>query len=548
MKYSGRIWSLSILFISGMVFKIISYVKFGFIPLSEWLINAIFIVPVWWVGLQVDKSRYYAKELKEKEQELNQLFNSVDAVIFSYDLRSNQLIVSSKVKELYGFSSNEFEHNFQLWKEVVYHEDLEQVLEFEQALLAGNGGMSEYRILLPNGEVKWIQKRITPIFDSKRKLIKLNGIDIDINERKKIGELLHHTQEQNRKLLVKRLEETEQRYKSLFEHNSEAIFTFCLGRHLIDANKAAENLLGYSLEELKHMNWESIIVPEDFDKYTGHFNSVNRYETREMTLSLINKDGSKRIVQMKMIPIITDNEFNGIFEIVKDVTESKLAEEMIRRSDKLSAVGQLAAGVAHEIRNPLTTLRGFIQFLKQDIDKNYIEIMLTELDRINMIVSEFLILSKPQGINYQLIDLKRIVQTIVSLLDTQAKINNVQILSDLDVDHSLITGEPNQLKQVIINLLKNSIEAMPKGGEITVYLKQTDPNALSIVIQDQGIGIPADLIPKLGEPFFTTKEEGTGLGLMVCYKIIENHGGAINISSEPNKGTSVEVSLPINFR
>jgi two-component system sporulation sensor kinase A len=545
-KYSGRIWSLSILVISGMVYKISSYLKFGFIPLSEWLINAIFIVPVWWVGLQVDKSRYYAKELKEKEHELNQLFNSVDAVIFSYDLRSNQLIVSSKVKELYGFSSDEFEHNFQLWKEVVYHEDLEQVLEFEQAIFAGNGGMSEYRILLPNGEVKWIQKRITPIFDSKRKLIKLNGIDIDINERKKIGELLHHTQEQNRKLLVKRLEETEQRYKSLFEHNSEAIFTFCLGGHLIDANKAAENLLGYSLEELKHINWESIIEPEDNDKYMKHFNSVNRNETREMTLLLINKDGSKRIVQMKMIPIITDNEFNGIFEIAKDVTESKLAEEMIRRSDKLSAVGQLAAGVAHEIRNPLTTLRGFIQFLKQDIDKNYIEIMLTELDRINMIVSEFLILSKPQGINYQLIDIKLIVQTIVSLLDTQAKINNVQILSDLDVDHSLITGEPNQLKQVIINLLKNSIEAMPNGGEITVSLKQKDPNALSIVILDQGIGIPADLIPKLGEPFFTTKEEGTGLGLMVCYKIIEDHGGTINISSEPNKGTSVEVSLPIN--
>ncbi|MBO1515265.1 PAS domain S-box protein [Metabacillus bambusae] len=400
MKYSGRIWSLSILVISGMVFKIISYLKFGYIPLSEWLINAIFIVPVWWVGLQVDKSRYYAKELKEKEHELNQLFNSVDAVIFSYDLRTDHMMVSSKVKQLYGYSADEFKQNFQLWKEVVYQEDLEQVLEFERAILAGKGGMREYRILLPNGEVKWIQKRITPIFDSKRNLIKINGIDIDINERKKIGDLLHYTQEQNRKLLVKRLEETEQRYKSLFEHNSEAIFTFCLERHLIDANKAAENLLGYSLEELKHMNWESIIVPEDNDKYMKYFKSVNRNETREMTLSLINKDGSKRIVQMKMLPIITDNEFNGIFEIAKDITDAKLAEEMIRRSDKLSAVGQLAAGVAHEIRNPLTTLRGFIQFLKQDIDKNYIEIMLTELDRINMIVSEFLILSKPQGINY----------------------------------------------------------------------------------------------------------------------------------------------------
>ncbi|MBO1515266.1 ATP-binding protein [Metabacillus sp. BG109] len=95
--------------------------------------------------------------------------------------------------------------------------------------------------------------------------------------------------------------------------------------------------------------------------------------------------------------------------------------------------------------------------------------------------------------------------------------------------------------------MKNSIEAMPNGGEITVNLKRTAPNALSIIILDQGIGIPTEQIQKLGEPFFTTKEEGTGLGLMVCFKIIENHGGTINISSEPNKGTSVEVSLPINI-
>ncbi|MGM0875672.1 MAG: PAS domain-containing sensor histidine kinase [Bacillota bacterium] len=544
MKYTGRIWCLGILLFSGAIFKINAYLTLGYIPLSEWLINAIFILPVWWTGLQIDKAKYYSRELKNKDDELNQLFNSVDAVIFSFDFRSNTIMVSSKVNHLYGYSSEDFKNNLHLWKEVVYPEDIDHVNEFEQAFLAGKAGISEYRILLPNGEIKWIQKRVTPIFDSKNNLIKLNGIDIDIDQRKTVEKLLNQTQEQNRKLLVKRLEETEQRFKSLFVHNSDAIFTFNLDGILIDSNQATEKLIGYNVEELKNMNWESIIVPEDLDIHREHFKFVSRRETQEFTVSMIHKDGSKRTVMIKMLPIITDNEFSGIYEIAKDITESKIAEEMIRRSDKLSAVGQLAAGVAHEIRNPLTTLKGFIQFLKPNLEHHYVEIMLTELDRINMIVSEFLILSKPQGIKYQSIDVKNILQTIISLLETQAIIKNIQIFSEFDSECSSITGEQNQLKQVFINLVKNAIEAMPNGGEVTVKLKKIEKNMVSIFIIDQGIGIPEEQIHKLGEPFYTTKEDGTGLGLMVCFKIIENHGGTIKISSQPNKGTSVEVLLP----
>ncbi len=391
MKYTGRLWAIGIVLVSGALFKIYAFLTLGHIPLIEWILNVIFIFPSWWCGLQWDKSNYYALELKKRDDEFNQLFNSVDAVIYSFDFHSNKLMVSSKISHLYGYSPDEFKKNLNLWKEVIHPEDIDIVNEIEQDLLKEKVGIKEYRILLPNGEIKWVQKRITPIFDTNRNLIKINGIDIDITHSKRVEELLNHTQERNSQLLVKRLEESEQRFKSLFVHNSDAILTMNLAGKLIEVNQATEKLIGYTMKELQTIGWESIIVPEDRDRHREHFKDVSCDKTHEFNVSIIHKNGVKREISIKTVPIINENEISGIYEIAKDITESKLAEEMIRRSDKLSAIGQLAAGVAHEIRNPLTTLKGFVQFLKSSIDKNYVDIMLTELDRINLIVSEFLI-------------------------------------------------------------------------------------------------------------------------------------------------------------
>ncbi len=548
MKYTGRILTISSLIISSAAFKLNVYLSLGYLPPREWILTAIFMFPVWWIGLQVDKARYYAKEMKKKEEEKAELFESVDAVIYSYDLKNNNLMISSKVSELCGYSADEFINNKDLWKKIIYKEDIDIVGKFEHKILKGETGIGEYRIQLPNGELKWIQKRIKPILDSNGKAIKLNGVDIDIDQRKKVEELLSYSQEQNRKLLEKRLDQTEQRFKSLFVHHSDSIFTFNLDGQLIDANQAAEKLVDYPIEDLKNMDWNSIILPKDLDLHREYFKQANEGKHQECTVSIIRKDGCERVVNIKMIPIIIDNQLIGIYEIAKDITESKLSEEMIRRSDKLSVVGQLAAGVAHEIRNPLTTLRGFVQLFKTDIDERYVDIMLTELDRINLIVSEFLILSKPQAINYEYKDIEQILHNIISLLEPQAIIKNVQLHLVVDKEIPQIKCEQNQLKQVFINLLKNAIEAMPKGGNITVEVQVTNDGMVNICIIDEGEGIEEEQIPKVGEPFFSTKENGTGLGLMVSYRIIENHGGTMRISSQLNKGTTIEIKLPISTR
>ncbi|MFS0821823.1 PAS domain S-box protein [Bacillus sp. 1P02SD] len=546
MKYTGRIIMMLIYVVVTAAFKTFDYIELGYVPIFEYIISAIMVYPVWLTGLQYDKAKYYAQVAQNKDKELNDLFNNVDAAIYSYDFRSNKLMVSSKISDVYGYSPNEFKENIMFWKEVVVPEDMNIVNKLEQELLKGEESIAEYRILLPNGQLKWIQKRITPIFDLDGNLIKINGIDIDIDQRKKVEELLTHSQEQNRKLLEKRLKESEQRFESLFVHNSDPIFTFNLDRKLIEANPAAENILGFTITELRQMEWDSIIAPEDLDLYSEHFKLVIQGEWKESTLSMIHKDGSNRVIELKMIPIIIDHQCIGIYQITKDITESKLAAERIRRSDKLAAVGLLAAGVAHEIRNPLTTLKGFIQLLTSDIGKHYANILLSEIDRINLIVSEFLILSKPQVIKYESQNIKLILNNIMSLLETQATLKGIQLVSEYDLNIPFINCEQNQLKQVFINLIKNAIEAMTNGGKIIVKAQKINNKMVSIQIIDQGMGIEEERIPKLGEPFYTTKENGTGLGLMVCFRIIEQHGGIMNISSQLNKGTTVEVCLPLD--
>ncbi|MFS0637977.1 ATP-binding protein [Mesobacillus foraminis] len=221
------------------------------------------------------------------------------------------------------------------------------------------------------------------------------------------------------------------------------------------------------------------------------------------------------------------------------------AYEESRQKENLAVIGQMAASIAHEIRNPLSALKGFTQ-LQQEKDAsedNFYPIMLNEIDRINMIVSDLLIIGKPNGITRHEAKIGNILHYVVSIIKPQAVRQGIEIHLETAVDVPAICCDENQLKQVFINLLKNAVEAMPDGGNIFIkalFVK----DAFRISIKDEGVGIPSDKIAKLGEPFYTTKENGTGLGFMVTKKIIEEHGGKISVQSIRKKGTKVDVYLP----
>ncbi|MED4403757.1 PAS domain S-box protein [Metabacillus fastidiosus] len=232
--------------------------------------------------------------------------------------------------------------------------------------------------------------------------------------------------------------------------------------------------------------------------------------------------------------------------ILRDLSDRKHAEQLLIRSEKLSVAGQLAAGIAHEIRNPLTAIKGFLQLMqpeKMNVDQ-YFNIIFSELNRIELILSELLMLAKPQEISYRTSNIVALVKDVATLIETEANLSNVMIEQNYEESALLVNCDENQLKQVFINLLKNAIDAMPKGGTVTLSARVVQ-QMIEITVQDEGEGMEAEVLNRIGEPFLTTKEKGTGLGLMITYKIIDNHRGSVKIESEVGKGTKFIVSLPV---
>lgn len=228
--------------------------------------------------------------------------------------------------------------------------------------------------------------------------------------------------------------------------------------------------------------------------------------------------------------------------IIRDITERKQAEALMLQSEKLTVAGQLAAGIAHEIRNPLTAIKGFFKLLEREREekKEYFDIIESELSRIELILSELLLLAKPHQVFVHPVSVHSLLKDVTTLLETQAIMNNVWFDLKLKAEFPTLKCDENQMKQVFINLLKNGIEAMPKGGTMYIDTKNEDEDIV-ITLRDEGTGIPKNIISRLGEPFFTTKATGTGLGLMITFNIIKNHHGTVHFFSEKNEGTTIEV-------
>lgn len=339
---------------------------------------------------------------------------------------------------------------------------------------------------------------------------------------------------------------SEHRYRRMVEISPEPIIVHSEGI-LIFLNRAAIKLIGANSQE-------EMIGRSIFDFIQFDYHAI----VRRRLLEVGDEDNYLEFIPIELIRIDGENieteissveafNFLGravIQSVIRDTSARKRNEEFLERTDKLTTIGQLAAGVAHEIRNPLTTLKGFTQLLKSKYSDPYFTIMLEELDRINLIVNEFMLLSKPQISNMQQNNLKILMDNVIFLLEAQAIFNNVQLIYELEENIPLVFCDENQLKQVFINIMRNAIEAMPNGGNLIIQSKVSSEKVLIRFI-DQGDGIPEEQIVKLGQPFFTTKEKGTGLGLMVCYNIIEAHKGTMYIESEQGIGTSVNIIFPI---
>ena len=219
--------------------------------------------------------------------------------------------------------------------------------------------------------------------------------------------------------------------------------------------------------------------------------------------------------------------------------------EILPMNDKINLVGKLAAGVAHEIRNPLTSIKGFVQLLNIGVSKpEYFSLIYTELNRVEEILDRFVGLAEPHSINFQIHDVGYILEQTIILLKDLCLSNGIEIVSITKSDTLSVFCDEEQLQLVFVSVIKNAIAASAPNNKLFISCTKKESH-VDITIKDQGVGIPQERLDRLFEPFYCIKENGTGLGLMVSYKIIKEHHGTIKISSETGVGTTVNISLPL---
>ncbi len=314
----------------------------------------------------------------------------------------------------------------------------------------------------------------------------------------------------------------------------------------LDANDAFLKATGFEREDVIGNSVTQIKVWPDLEFRQKLVNSLRDGEiVKDVDITFLTKQGKQRLAQLSMEKI----EINGVDCLVimfLDITEKKEMERDIARLDRLNLIGQMAASIGHEIRNPMTAVRGFIQLLNEQEcyakDQAFFDVMIEELDRANEIISEYLSMASNKIVNLQPQYLDQVVKAILPIIEANAIYKGIKVELELAKPPMPIIDD-KEIRQMILNLTNNGIEAMSEGGTLTIGSSQIG-DEIVLYVRDQGTGLDPNVIEKLGTPFLTTKDRGTGLGLAVCYSIAARHHARIDFETG-SSGTTFKVLFPI---
>lgn len=334
---------------------------------------------------------------------------------------------------------------------------------------------------------------------------------------------------------------------SILRSVGNGIVTMDMQGRITSWNNAAERITGYSSDEIRE-RWKAVFS----ESIKGLFGKTEELKIRSVHFEgKIDKKGGDKAILGFTSSLLRDerDEVRGIILTFQDITRMLDLEERMRRQERLASVGSLAAGIAHEIRNPLASLSGSIQMLREglhltDDDRHLMDIVLRETDRLNMIITEFLDYARPRAAQREIIPLASLIKETVILFRNSRDFRE-DIAVRHDIDQSLtVVGEPQRLRQVFWNLLINASQAIAAAGGISITAATGNTqDEVDVIVSDTGCGIPEDDRDKIFDPFFTTKAEGTGLGLAIVHRIIEDHGGSVSVTSVPGQGTSFTIHL-----
>ncbi|MBT7048987.1 MAG: PAS domain-containing protein [Desulfobacula sp.] len=321
---------------------------------------------------------------------------------------------------------------------------------------------------------------------------------------------------------------------------------------ILSVNPAAKELLNLPLaQDLKKIAGQ--VLPKKLIDLVQSIHSHNRLIEKELSI----KDGKgKPIILDVVVSPLSDKDGAslGALVILRDLTELSLLKDEIERNKRLAAIGRLAAGVAHEIRNPLSSLKGYATFFKEIFDKgtqnfDIADVMIKEVDRLNHVVSELVEIARPVQVSQKPVLIKELVEDSIKIIEHDANLHNIAIKIDLDEDIGSIYADKERLNQALLNLYLNAIQSMENSGEnsgslhIQLFRDKSD-HKIIIRISDTGSGIKKEDLPNIFEPYFTTKLSGTGLGLAIVHNIVKAHKGKLKVKSEPGQGTIFTIILP----
>lgn len=359
-----------------------------------------------------------------------------------------------------------------------------------------------------------------------------------------------------RELYQEQLDSTEQKYRDIIEHSADAIITLNHENTITSWNKGAEHILGWKADEITGASLEKIIprsvLEQDELKHIRDAiyanGSITNYETERL-----HKNGESILVSLTESLIRNENgDIIGRSKILRDLTELKIREEQIQHSERLATVGHMAAGVAHEVGNPLTAISSLVQVCQRKTDDPFVQDQLKKvrdhIQRITKIVRDLVDFSRPSSLESEMMELNSIIKSAVGLLKHDARCSDVEFTMLLSSNLARLQGVPDQIHQVLVNILLNAVDAMEgvKNPAITIKTWKEN-NFIKISITDVGTGISEDEQNRIFEPFFTTKDvgSGTGLGLSVSHGIITQMGGNIEVESKPGEGAIFTLILPV---
>ncbi len=495
----------------------------------------------------ITERKKFEKELKESEEKYRNLFERVQHGLFISSKEGHFLDCNQALLDKLGYQDKEEFLRIDIAKDLYVNPEDRKTF---QRLIEQQGFVKDLEVEFKKKSGEKITVLLTAHTkrDEKGRIIGYEGLNIDISERKR---------------MERELKEANKFLMNLIESSVDGIIVTNMKGDILIFNKGAENILGYKTEEVVgKMNIRSIYPPgvakEVMEKLRNHeYGGLGRLTSfpilhRRKDGELIEGDLSASVIyDEEGKEIASVGIFKDLRERLGIERELQKTQQALLQSEKLAAMGRLTSQIAHELNNPIYGIMNTLELLKTEIPleskrRKILELALSETQRLAEMLRNMLSFSKPEEEKRRPIKMNELIGGILLVMEKQMRESNIKVETAFDDEIPEVMASTNQMRQVMLNILKNAKEAMPKGGTLTVRTSKEDKHVL-IHVQDTGVGIPEEIRDKIFEAFFTTKQKvkGVGLGLSVCYGIIKDHGGEIKVESEEGKGTTFTIRLSI---